>query len=289
MFELEKIPASILIVGGGAIGCEFATFFNSIGTQVDIAEFTSQIVPAEDIDVAKGLKRELEKKGISIGVDTNITAFSRSADHIEITMQNKRGEAKKSFEMVLVSIGRIPNTDGLNLKVANIKSDRGFILTDKKLQTSNPNIYAIGDVITTPALAHTAYNEASIVARNIINSSTCSPSTTIPFVTFSQPQVASVGRSERALKAQGIEYDVIKHFYKSSSKAKIKGDDGGFIKLICEKKSKIILGGTVIGHDATENIHQILIAIEAKLTKDDLANMVFAHPTLSESLWEMVV
>jgi len=289
VFELEKIPASILIVGGGAIGCEFATFFNSIGTQVDIAEFTSQIVPAEDTDVAKGLKRELEKKGISIGVDTNITAFSRSADHIEITMQNKRGEAKKSFEMVLVSIGRIPNTDGLNLKVANIKSDRGFILTDKKLQTSNPNIYAIGDVITTPALAHTAYNEASIVARNIINSSTCSPSTTIPFVTFSQPQVASVGRSERALKAQGIEYDVIKHFYKSSSKAKIKGDDGGFIKLICEKKSKIILGGTVIGHDATENIHQILIAIEAKLTKDDLANMVFAHPTLSESLWEMVV
>ena len=288
VFELEKIPSSVLIVGGGAIGCEFATFFNSIGTQVDIAEFTPGIVPAEDSDVAKALQRELQKKGISISVDTNVTSFVKSTDNIDITMQTKKGEVRKSYELVLVSIGRTPNTSELNLDLANIQSDRGFITVDKSLLTSNPNIYAIGDIIPTPALAHSAYNEASVVANNITNDSTCSPQTVIPFVTFCQPQVASVGKNEKTLKSEGIEYTAIKHFYKSSAKAKIKGDDGGFIKLLCEKESGVILGGVMVGNDTTEHIHQILIAVNTKLTKDDLAKMVFAHPTLSESLWEMV-
>lgn len=288
VFELEKIPNSILIVGGGAIGCEFATFFNSIGTEVDIAEFTSQIVPAEDIDVAKGLKRELEKKGVSISVDTDVTKFVKNSDNVEITMQTKKGEAKKNYELILVSIGRVPNTSELNLEIAKVKSNRGFVTTNENLQTNNSSIYAIGDVLTTPALAHSAYNEASVVANNIINSSTCKPLTVIPFVTFCQPQVASVGKNEKMLKAEGVEYTAIKHFYKSSAKAKIKGDDSGFIKLLCEKESGVILGGTMMGNDTTEHIHQILIAINTKLTTKELANMVFAHPTLSESLWEMV-
>ncbi len=288
VFELEKTPSSILIVGGGAIGCEFATFFNSIGVEVDIAEFTSQIVPAEDSDVAKALQRELQKKGIAISIDTNVTEFVKNKDNIDITMQTKKGEVKKSYELVLVSIGRAPNTNQLNLEVAEVNSDRGFVLTNDNLQTSNPNIYAIGDVITTPALAHSAYNEASVVAKNIANKSTSKPLTVIPFVTFCQPQVASVGKNEKILKEEGIEYKVIKRFYKSSAKAKIKGDDSGFIKLLCKKESGVILGGTMMGNDTTEHIHQILIAINAKLTTKDLANMVFAHPTLSESLWEMV-
>ncbi len=288
VFELEKIPSSVLIVGGGAIGCEFATFFSSIGTEVDIAEFTSQIVPAEDSDVAKALQRELQKKGISISVDTNVTEFVKNSDSIDITMQTKKGEVKKSYELVLVSIGRTPNTSELKLENADVKSDRGFVITDENLLTSNPDIYAIGDVLTTPALAHSAYNEASVVANNIANNSTSKPLTVIPFVTFCQPQVASVGKNEKSLKAEGIEYEAIKQFYKSSAKAKIKGDDSGFIKLLCDKQSGVILGGVMMGNDTTEHIHQILIAINAKLTKDELANMVFAHPTLSESLWEMV-
>lgn len=287
VFELEKIPSSMLIVGGGAIGCEFATFFNSIGTKVDIAEFTPQIVPAEDIDVAKGLKRELEKKGISISVDTNVTEFKKNSDSVSITMQTKKGEVEKSYETILVSIGRSSNTSELNLEKAEVSTDRGFVITNENLQTNNPNIYAIGDVLTTPALAHSAYNEASVVARNITHSSTCKPLTVIPFVTFCQPQVASVGKNEKMLKAENREYRTIKYFYKSSAKAKIKGDDSGFIKLLCDKESGVILGGVMLGNDTTEHIHQILIAINAKLTTKDLSNMVFAHPTLSESLWEM--
>jgi len=288
VFELEKIPNSILIVGGGAIGCEFATFFNSIGTQVHIAEFTPQIVPAEDTDVAKSLKRELEKKGIKITVDANVIFYSKKQNCVEITMQTKKGLVIEDYELVLVSIGRAPNTSDLNLEIAEVNSEKGFVLTNENLQTNNPNIYAIGDVITTPALAHCAYNEASVATNNIINESTCKPLTIIPFVTFCQPQVASVGKNEKTLKAQGIEYIAIKHFYKSSAKAKIKGDDSGFIKLLCKKDDGKILGGTIIGNDATEHIHQILIAINANLTTKELANMVFAHPTLSESLWEMI-
>ncbi|WP_051505394.1 dihydrolipoyl dehydrogenase [Sulfurospirillum arcachonense] len=288
VFELEKIPSSILIVGGGAIGCEFATFFNSIGVDVHIAEFTPNIVPAEDVDVAKGLKRELEKKGIKISINTNVTSYVKNEKSVSIKMDTPKGEIDAEYELVLVSIGRSPNTSELDLKNASIQSEKGFITVNENLLTSNPNVYAIGDVIATPALAHSAYNEANVVTNNITKNTTCKPSKTIPFVTFCQPQVASVGKNEKTLKEFGIEYEVIKHFYKSSAKAKIKGDDGGFIKLLCEKETGTILGGAMIGNDTTEHIHQILIAINTKLTKDDLAKMVFAHPTLSESLWEMV-
>jgi len=288
VFELTKIPKSILIVGGGAIGCEFATFFNSIGTEVHISEFTPSIILAEDTDVSRALKRELEKKGISISVDSSVIECIKHENSIDIKMMSKKGEVEASYEMVLVSIGRVPNASKLSLENAGVDSDRGFVLVDEVLRTSNPNIYAIGDVISTPSLAHTAYNEAAVVAKNILEGSASSPSTVIPFVTFSQPQVASVGKNEKMLKEEDIEYKVLKQFYKSNSKAKIKGDDSGFVKLLCEKESGVILGGAMIGNDATELIHQILIAINARLSKDELADMVFAHPTLSESLWEML-
>jgi dihydrolipoamide dehydrogenase len=287
-FELDKIPSSILIVGGGAIGCEFATFFNSLGSKVHIAEFTPNIVPVEDEDVSKGLKRELEKKGITISLNTNVTTCIKNDASVSITMETPKGTVEVDYKLILVSIGRAPNTKELNLEKAGVKTDRSFIAVNENLLTTNPNIYAIGDVIPTPALAHAAYNEAKIVSLNIIEESKNSPSTVIPFVTFCQPQVASIGLSEKALKASGREYNIIKHFFKSSAKAKIKGDDGGFLKLLMCKESGVILGGAMIGNDVTELIHELLIVINANVTKDELAKMVFAHPTLSESLWEMV-
>lgn len=288
IFELETIPKDILIVGGGAIGCEFATFFHSLGVNVTIAEFTPNIVPNEDDDVAKGLKRELEKKGIKIHISTNVISHVKKETAIEVTLQTPKEQLTQSFDFVLVSIGRAPNSKELNLKNANITSEKDFITTNEQLQTSNPNVYAIGDVIKTPALAHMAYHEAIVVANNLTNESLHVSSQTVPFVTFCQPQVASVGQNEKMLKAESREYKSIKHFYKSSAKAKIKGDDGGFIKLLIDKNTDVILGGAMIGNDTTELIHQILIAVNAKLTCKELGDMIFAHPTLSESLWEMV-
>jgi len=288
VFELEKIPSSILVVGGGAIGCEFATFFNSLGSSVHIAEFTPNLVPAEDEDVAKTLERELKRKGIKVTLNANVTNYTKNENSVTIDMQTPRGVMQDSYELVLVSIGRAPNTKNLGLENANIKSERGFVAVDENLKTTNPNIYALGDVVPTPALAHMAYHEARVVANNILNDKKTKPSKIIPFVTFCHPQVASVGLNEKTLKKQNREYEVIKSFFKSNAKTKIKGDDGGFIKLLCEKESGIILGCAMIGHDTTELIHEILIAINAKLTKNDLKEMIFAHPTLSEALWSML-
>lgn len=287
VFELEIVPSSILIVGGGAIGCEFATFFASLGVRVHIAEFTENIVPAEDVDVSKGLKRELEKKGIKITLKANVTEYTCKKNSVAIKMDTPKGEVEEEYELVLVSIGRAPNTQGLNLEAANVQSERGFITVNEHLLTSNPNVYAIGDVIPTPALAHMACHEAKIACNNITADTNLMCSNVVPFVTFCQPQVASVGKNEKTLKTENIEYKAIKHFYKSSAKAKIKGNDGGFIKLLIDKNSGVILGGSMIGNDTTELIHQILIAVNSKLTCKELSDMIFAHPTLSESLWEM--
>ncbi len=291
VFELQKIPSSILVVGGGAIGCEFATFFNNLGSKVHIAEFTPTLVPNEDKDVADTLKRELSRKGIKITLSANVTDFTKETkekDSISIVMDTPRGEVTQSYELVLVSIGRVPNIQNLNLENAGVKTQRGFVEVDKNLKSSNSNIYAIGDVIPTPALAHVAYNEAKVVANNILNQKQKTPSKTVPFVTFCNPQVASVGLSEKALKSEGKDYELIKSFFKSSSKAKIKGDDGGFLKLMCDKESGVILGGAIIGQEATELIHIVVMAVEKKLSKDDIKEMIFAHPTLCESLWAMV-
>ncbi|WP_331774370.1 dihydrolipoyl dehydrogenase [Sulfurospirillum sp. 1612] len=288
VFGLETIPKSIVIVGGGAIGCEFATFFHALGSRVHIVEFTSHLVPAEDADVASALKRELERKGIKISLSTNVTAYEKKENSVALTLKTSRGDVTEEAALVLVSIGRIPNIADLQLEKAKVTTERGFVHVDEYLQTSNPNIYALGDVVPTPALAHVAYDEAKVVAHNLCHERQKTPSSVIPFVTFCQPQVASVGWHERELKEENIEFDVIKSFFKSSAKAKINGDDSGFIKLLCDKENGLILGGSIVGHDATELIHEVLVAINKKATKEDLKDMVFAHPTLSESLWSML-
>ena len=253
-----------------------------------IAEFTPNLVPAEDEDVAKTLERELKRKGIKITLNANVINYTKNENSVTVDMQTPKGEVQNSYELVLVSIGRAPNTKNLGLENANVKSEKDFVLVDENLKTSNLNIYAIGDVIPTPALAHVAYDEAKTVANNILSSTPKEPSKVIPFVTFCNPQVASVGLNEKTLKKSNIDYEIKKQFFKSSSKAKIKGDDGGFIKLLCDKESKIILGGAIIGQEATELIHTILVAVNKKLTTDDFKDMIFAHPTLSESLGEVL-
>lgn len=288
IFELVSVPKKILIVGGGAIGCEFATFFNSLGVNVTVAEFMPTLVPNEDKDVAGALERELKKKGITVHVNTKVTKHTKKQESIEVTLEGPKDELDCDYDFVLVSIGRMPNTKELQLENADIKSENNFITTNKELQTTNLKVYAIGDVIKSPALAHMAYHEAKVATNNITESLLQVSSNNVPFVTFCQPQIASVGKSEKMLKEEEREYNVKKHFYKSSAKAKIKGDDSGFIKLLIDSKSEKILGASMVGNDTTELIHQLLIAIETKLTCKDLSKMIFAHPTLSESLWEMV-
>jgi dihydrolipoamide dehydrogenase len=287
IFDLEKVPKKILIVGGGAIGCEFATFFHSVGTNVTIAEFTPTLVPNEDKDVATTLEREFKKRGIDVYVNANITKHTIiDNENIEVCFATPKKEIVDTYDFILVSIGRIPNIVDLNLENAKVHVEKGFITTNEYLQTSNSNIYAIGDVIRTPALAHMAFHEAFIATNNLLSTNLHVSKQNVPFVTFCEPQVASVGKNEKMLQNEAINYRVVKNFYKTSAKAKIMGDDSGFIKLLVDTKTDVILGGVMIGHEATEMIHEVLIAIEEETTLQEISNMIFAHPTLSESLWD---
>ena len=289
MFSLKSIPESVLVIGGGAIGCEFATFLNSFGCNVHIAEFTAGLVPAEDDDVAKALKRELEKKGIKVSLKANVTAYEIKDDKIEVTIDLGKKTEINTYEKVLISIGRVPNSMALDLDKGNINSDRDFIEVNDNLQSiSNPNVYAIGDVIKTPALAHVAYYEAKRVVQQILGLEVFTKDTLIPSVTFSSPQVASIGQAEKALKESQTPYKAKKLFFKSNGKAKIKGDDSGFVKVVYNEDTLEVLGASIIGNDATELIHQFLIAINAKLTLKDIEKMIFAHPTLSESTLDLL-
>jgi dihydrolipoamide dehydrogenase len=289
VFELDTLPKSILVVGGGAIGCEFATFFSSLGTTTQIAEFTPKLIPAEDDDMGKTLKREFERAGIKVDVKANITSYEINEEGVEVTIDLGKKQKVESFEKILVSIGRVPNSEALNLDAANISSDRGFVEVDENLKSiSNPKVYAIGDVIKTPALAHVAYYEAKRVAQQILDQDVFDENTAWPSVTFCSPQVASIGASEASLKEEGVSFKAKKVFFKPNAKAKIKGDDSGFIKILYNTETNKILGAGIIGNEATEIIHEFLVAINADLTLDDLSKMIFAHPTLSESVLDAV-
>ncbi|MBT8343737.1 MAG: dihydrolipoyl dehydrogenase, partial [Sulfurovum sp.] len=289
VFTLKEIPKSILIIGGGAIGCEFASFFNALGSRVTISEFAPRIVANEDDDVSRTLKREFEKKDIKIDLNANVTAYSVNENSVEVTVDSGKKVEIETFDKVLVSIGRIPNTSGLHLENANIKQDRGFIEVNEDLQSINhDNIYAIGDVLKSPALAHVAYYEAKRVAQKILQKEVMSAEYIWPSVTFCTPQIASIGKSEKVLKENGIQFKNKKLFFKTNAKAKIKGDDSGFIKVLYDEETSLILGASIIGNDATELIHQFLIAINANLGLNDLEKMIFAHPTLSESSLDLI-
>ena len=289
VFELNEVPKSVLVIGGGAIGCEFATFFNALGSEVEISEFTPRLVPIEDDDISRTLKREMERQGIKVNLKTNVTSYQIINDELSVTLDLGKKEEIKTYDKVLVSIGRIPNTKDLDLDVAAIDEERGFIEVDSMYKSiSNENIYAIGDVIKTPALAHVAYYEAKRVAQIILEKEVMSEHAIFPSVTFCSPQIASLGQSERVLKEEGVDFKVKKIFFKSSMKAKIKGDDSGFIKITHKTSTGEILGASIIGNDATELIHEFLVAINANLTIEDLSKMIFAHPTLSESILDTV-
>jgi len=288
VFEIDHIPASLLVIGAGAIGCEFASFFHAMGTKVTLAEYAKAILPIEEPDLSRTLKRELERKGITVHVDAQVTAHTVTEEGVEVQMRVGKKELEGSYEMLLIAVGRAPNTASLNLEKAGVESERGFVTVDKAYRSvSNPKVYAIGDVIATPALAHIAYYEAKRLSRILLDQTPMEPGPIFPSVTFTTPQVASIGASEAALKAEGRAAKSTKRFFKANAKAKIKGDDSGFVKVTYDPETEVILGAAIIGNDATELIHQFLIAINKQMRVGELDEMVFAHPTLSEMIGDL--
>jgi len=280
VFELKSMPKSITIVGVGAIGCEFATFFNAFGTDVTLIGRSSQLLPHEDEDISKALQRAFKQKNIRVMTSTIIEKVNIMEDGVELFLQDNE---KIRCEVVLSATGRIPYTQGLSLEKAGVKQDsKGFIEINPSFVTSTDNIYAVGDCIATPAYAHTAYAEAKIVALNIINSQDNANIHISPSAVFSTPAVASCGLKEKEAKEMGIEVEVKKALFKVNARAKIHGDDSGFAKIIVSAESGVLLGASILGIEATEIIHELLLAIEKKVTLKELKRLIHTHPTVSE-------
>lgn len=283
VFELEELPASIIIIGGGPIGCEFATFFNAVGVEVTLLVRGKQLLSSEDEDVSKALLRAFKKRNIKVLTSAVVQKAEVDEKDVKLLIEVETQEQYVQSELVLCATGRIPYMQVLSPEKAGVELDeKGFVKVNDSFQTLEKHIYAIGDCIDTYAFAHTAYAEAKIAAHNIISGEASANMHITPSTTFTDPAIASCGLKEKEAVAQGRAIEVKKAVYKVNAKAKILGDDSGFAKIIVCADSGVILGASIIGMDATEIIHELIVAIEKEVTAKELKEMIHAHPTVSE-------
>ncbi len=283
----EKLPAKMAVIGSGAIGSEFAFFYKSMGVEVTLIEYLDNIVPLEDDEISAQLSRSFRKAGIKVMVSTQVTAADTSGEGVVLSLKSKKGEETLAVDVVLSAVGVIANIENLGLEECGVITERGKIKIDKNYQTSCKGIYAIGDVIATPALAHVASAEgiccveriAGIDAKpvNYLN---------IPACTYTTPEIASVGMTERAVKEKGINYKVGKFPFTASGKATAAGDRDGFVKLIIDAQTDEILGAHLIGGNVTEMLSGIVVARNLGAKAKDIINSVHPHPTMSEAIME---
>jgi dihydrolipoamide dehydrogenase len=281
---IKKLPKSIIILGAGAIGCEFAYFFNAFGSKVTILEMLPQILPVEDAEVSEFLKRSFTKQGIDIHVDTKVEKTEVGDKGVKLTVVGG-----KSFEAehLLVAIGVEAQLDGLLGNGVKFELDRGYLKTNDKYETSVKGIYGAGDIIGPPWLAHVASHEAIEVVESLFVPGRKPHKVTIfPGCTYCQPQVASIGLTEKAAKEKGLKYKIGKFPYKASGKAVAAGESEGFVKLILSEPHEEILGAHIVGSEATELIAEVGLAIALEATAEELGSTIHAHPTLAEIIHE---
>jgi dihydrolipoamide dehydrogenase len=284
ILSLTKVPKSLCVIGGGVVGTEFASLYGRFGSQVTIVELAPQILPSEDADCVKELVRHLKKQNVTVETGSKLTAIEDRGDHALVTTE---GQKPRAFECVLVSIGRAPVTDDIGLEVAGVKTDRSFITVDSHYRTNVDWVYAIGDVIPTPALAHTASAEG-IHAVEVIagHKPPVIDYQTNPNAIYTSPEVASVGRTEQALKAANVDYKVAQFPFAPMARAKIDDATEGFVKIIYEPKYREILGAHIVGAKATEMIAEFALGMVLETTVDEIAHTIHPHPTISETIME---
>lgn len=289
---LEKLPKRIAIIGSGAIGIEFAYIYSSLNVEVHIIELMDQLLPTEDEDVVEVLNTMFKRKKIKTYISSQASIKEiKNKEVVTIEITNRENE-KITIEVdkILVAVGRTPNTTNIGLENIGIKLDKKFIPVNDYYQTEVSGVFAIGDVIDSPQLAHVASKEGEIVAEHIagINTEKEIDYNLIPFAVYSEPQVASFGKKEKQLIKEGIEYKKSIFPYRGCGKAVAVEKSDGFVKIISDVKTKEIISATIIGHEATELLHEILLAKKSELLPEDIATMIHAHPTLSESVMEVM-
>ncbi|MBL8132850.1 MAG: dihydrolipoyl dehydrogenase [Anaerolineae bacterium] len=285
----EKLPKSIIIAGGGAIGCEFAYVMHNYGVHVTIVEFLDHLLPLEDEDVSAELEKHYRRMGIGALTKTRVDKIEDKGDHVEVTVTLPEGGTKVlSADRVLQAIGFKPRTEGYGLDKTGVKlTERGAVAINAQMQTSVPHIYAIGDVTAKLMLAHVAEAMGVIAAETIAGAHSIELDfDMLPRATYCQPQVASFGYTEKQAREKGYDINVAKFPFQANGKAHGLGETAGFVKLISDKKYGEILGAHMIGPEVTELLPELTLARYAELTPEEIARNVHAHPSLSEALKE---
>lgn len=288
MLSLSKLPKSLLIIGGGVIGVEFASIFNKFGVDVKVVELTDRIIPLEDKEISINLKNHLERSGVKIYTESKARNYKEADGDLLVYLEKKDNSVEEiSCEKILVCVGRKTCLDEINIENLGIATEKKRIITDKTMKTNIDNIYAIGDVTLSDQLAHVAYAEARIAIMNIMGQKSEINYTAIPHCIYSSPEIASVGLSEdnACLKYENIK--VTKFPFVGNGKALIGGDYTGFIKVVSCNSTGKILGFSIIGTKATELIAEPTLAITKNMTINDIINTIHAHPTLSEVIGEV--
>lgn len=283
----ESLPKSLAVIGSGAIGSELAYFYRSLGTEVHLIEYLDAIVPLEDEEVSAQLSRSFRKMGMKVMVSSQVKNVDTSGELCRLTVQTKKGEEIIETEKVLSAVGVVANIENLGLEELGVAVERGKIKVDGKYMTNVQGVYAIGDVIATPALAHVASAEGISCVEQIagLNPHPVNYSN-IPGCTYTTPEIGSVGITEKVAKERGIEYKVGKFPFTASGKAAAAGDKDGFVKLIVDAKSDEILGAHLIGANVTEMVSGIVVARNLGVKARDFIHSVHPHPTMSEAIME---
>ena len=286
--KIEQVPKKMIVVGGGYIGLEMGSVWSRLGADVQVVEFLDHITPGMDKEISQEFMKILKKQGIKFHMQHKVEKIKKNNEGAVISTTDKDGN-KKDFDcdVVLISVGRKPNTNGLNIEKIGVELDaKQRIKTDKNFKTNLNNIYAIGDVITGPMLAHKAEDEGIAVAENIAGQSGHVNYDTIPGVIYTTPEVASIGKTEEQLIEKNIKYKIGKFSFMANSRAKAIDDAEGFVKILADAKTDKVLGAHLIGPHAGELIAEIGVAMEFGASSEDIARTCHAHPTFSEAVKE---
>ncbi len=287
----EALPKSLLVVGSGAIGIEFASFYRNMGAEVTVIEVLDRILPVEDEDISVFARKQFEKQGMKIITSAKVTKLDKGKDNVTAHIEAGGKTEKASFDRVIMAVGIVGNTEDIGLEKTKVKVDRGHIVTNEWSQTDEPGVFAIGDVTGPPWLAHKASHEGVICVERIKGLNDVHPLdvTNIPGCTYCMPQVASVGLTEKAAKKKGHKVKVGKFPFMANGKAIAMGEPEGLVKTIFDAKTGELLGAHMIGAEVTELIQGYVIAKTLETTEAELVHTVFPHPTLSEMMHESVL
>ncbi|MCY2686838.1 dihydrolipoyl dehydrogenase [Salinimicrobium sp. TH3] len=286
--ELKEIPEHLIVIGGGVIGLELGQVYMRLGAKVSVVEYMDSIIPTMDSALAKELTKSLKKQGMKFYVSHQVNSVERNGDEVVVKAKDKKDkEVEFKGDYCLVSVGRKPYTEGLNADAAGVKiGDRGMIEVNEHLQTSTKNIYAIGDVIKGPMLAHKASEEGTLVAEVIAGQKPHIDYNLIPGVVYTWPEVAAVGKTEEQLKEEGVKYKEGKFPMRALGRSRASGDTDGFVKILSDEKTDEVLGVHMIGARTADLIAEAVTAMEFRASAEDISRMSHAHPTYAEAMKE---